>query len=220
MIAAAAPAMIAVDVVSAEAGWGMLVVSAATAVAPVRTRDRRVRIMTFPFPGSAEILPRNGVRVVRMRSNVRFPARAARGIALAACFAVALTSRAGATGVLRIQHSDGTVRTYSGVVLRFSHDTLRVRSADRAGVLEVHTAACTFSDVLERCFPSGATLRQSNGSHDIPIVHGTVFVNRDNAPHRLHSSSQEIGPNGVLAVFRTQRGTFVSVRGVLDGGAR
>ncbi len=151
---------------------------------------------------------------------MRSPVHAARGIALALIFAAAVAARANAAGVLRIQQSDGQVRQYAGVRLRFVEDTLRVRSRDHAGVLQVQTAACTFENQLERCFPSGATLNQAGRTHDIAIVRGTVFINRDTTPHRLHRSSEELPPNGVLAVFRTQHGTFVTVRGMLDGASR
>ncbi|HZO94163.1 MAG TPA: hypothetical protein VFB22_10330 [Candidatus Baltobacteraceae bacterium] len=127
---------------------------------------------------------------------------------------------ASAKGVALVQQSNGSVKTYAGVDLRFTRQTLRILTRDGAGTLVVSAGACSFSGALERCLPYAATLRQHGTTSPIPIAHGALFFNLTDSAQRLPRSSQELAPRTTLAVLRTVHGTYVTVKGTLDEVSR
>ena len=129
---------------------------------------------------------------------------------------VATGVRADANGVTRIQQSDGTVQVYNDARLTLVGKTLKIRSADHRGVLEVVNGACSFVGELQRCLTDTVTLHQHGTVHNIAVDHGTVYLNLSGAAQPLPHSGEQLAPQNVLVAFRTARGTFVSVRGSLD----
>jgi hypothetical protein len=138
---------------------------------------------------------------------------AAGACALAVC---AFGAPAGATGVTRVQQSDGSVQVYRNVRIRLVGETLWLTSPDRRGALEIADGACSFSGELQRCLPYAVTLHQHGQNHVIALDRGTVYVNLTGKPQSLRRSSQQLPPHNVLVALHTARGTYVSVSGVLD----
>jgi len=136
--------------------------------------------------------------------------------ALVAAFAVALGSTANATGVTLIQQADGSVRTYLDVNVQLTGQTLRLQSADKKGVLKVVNGACSFIGSIEHCLPYAVTLTQDGKTRQIAILHGSVFLNLTHASQRMPASSEELAPRTVLALWRTVRGTYVTIKGTID----
>lgn len=136
--------------------------------------------------------------------------------AMIAAFAVATISVASAKGVTLVQQADGSVRTYLDVSIRLSGQTLRLRSADRRGELRIVNGACSFIGAIQRCLPYSVALIQDGETRRIAILHGTVFLNLSNTAQRLPRSSEELAPRTVLALWRTVRGTYVTIKGKLD----
>jgi hypothetical protein len=133
-----------------------------------------------------------------------------------AAFATAPRSVASAKGVTLVQQADGTVRTYVDVNIRLSGQTLWLRSADRKGVLRIINGACSFVGAIQRCLPYAVALIQDGKTRQIAILHGTVFLNLSNTAAHLPLSSDELAPRTILALWRTVRGTYVTIKGKLD----
>lgn len=133
-----------------------------------------------------------------------------------AAFAIATISVASATGVTLVQQADGSVRTYVDVSIRLSGQTLRLRSADRKGELRIVNGACSFIGAIQRCLPYAVALIQDGRTRQIAILHGTVFLNLSNTAQHLPRSSEELAPRTILALWRTVRGTYVTIKGKLD----
>jgi hypothetical protein len=129
--------------------------------------------------------------------------------------AVTVPTIAQARGSVRIQQIDGKVETYQGVHLKLAGDTLRVASADGVGTLVVSKAACSFVNGIQRCLPYALILHQ-HGTHTILFDHGTVYYNTSDQSHQLPRSSKTIPADGVIALLKTQRGTYISITGRLD----
>jgi hypothetical protein len=146
------------------------------------------------------------------RSNTIRP----RVYALIAALAIATISAASAKGVTLIQRADGSVRTYVDVNIRLSGQTLWLRSADRKGVLKIVTGACSFVGAVQRCLPYAVALIQDGKTRPIAISHGTVFLNLSSTAQRLPLSSEQLAPRTILALWRTVRGTYVTIKGNLD----
>jgi hypothetical protein len=136
--------------------------------------------------------------------------------ALIAALAMATTSAASAKGVTLVQQADGSVHTYIDVNIRLSGQTLWLRSADRKGVLKIGNGACSFIGAIQRCLPYAVALIQDGKTRQIAILHGTVFLNLSNTAQRLPRSSEELAPRTILALWRTVRGTYVTIKGALD----
>jgi len=122
---------------------------------------------------------------------------------------------ASARGSVRIEQIDGSVKTYAGVHLRLSGGNLHIGSADGRGTLEVSHAACSYVGALQRCLPYALVLRQ-DGAHRITFDRGTIYFNLTDTPQPLPHSSKTVPPNGVLALLKTKRGTYISIAGRLD----
>ena len=128
---------------------------------------------------------------------------------------------ASAKGSARVQESDGTVREYQGVVIRvIDHRAVSITSADGKGTLVVIKGACSFAGNLERCLPYRIVLEQSGRRHSIDFRRGTEYLNRTGDPQQLPFSSAHVPPHGILLSLETAHGTFVTVRGTVDGFVR
>jgi hypothetical protein len=130
---------------------------------------------------------------------------------------VAVTSVAGDTKGLTVVHQiDGSVQTYRDVFLRDAGTTIWIRSADQRGILVISDGACSFVNEIQRCLPYAVTLKQQGESHQIPLSHGTVFMNLTATSRTLPLSSKVLVPREVLIFLKTERGTYVTVDGMLD----
>jgi hypothetical protein len=146
----------------------------------------------------------------------RFRAIRPQVYALIAVLAIATLSPASAKGVTLIERADGSVHTYVDVNIRLSGQTLWLRSADRKGVLKIVNGACSFMGAVQRCLPYAVALIQDGKTRQIAISHGTVFLNLSNTAQRLTNSSEQLAPRTILALWRTVRGTYVTIKGKLD----
>lgn len=128
----------------------------------------------------------------------------------------ALCAPALATGTARIQQSDGSVKTYTGVKIVVVHRTLRMTSSDGQGTVILSHAACSAVGDLLRCLPDSATLEQHGSTYTIALKDGTVWFNRSQTTAQLPLSSTQLPPHGVLLSFSTPKGTYVSLSGTVD----
>lgn len=143
--------------------------------------------------------------------------KAIAALALGALIAsVALGSGARASGVVRVQQSDGSVREYPQTAMRWNGQTLWLLSADGKGVLEITTAACSDAANLVRCLPYAITLHQNGAKRPIGVANGTIYMNFSSVAHHVPYSSQSLASNHLLVAIRTQRGTYITVRGHVD----
>ncbi len=148
-----------------------------------------------------------------MRPSPRKVVAIACALALASAVPAAL-----AKGTTRIQESDGAIRDYADVSIRvIDHRAVHVTSADGRDTLEVSKGACTYAGELERCLPYRIVLDKSGTRHEISFRRGTEYVNRSDEPHQLPRSSMEVPPHGILLSLLTARGTYITVRGTIDG---
>ena len=130
------------------------------------------------------------------------------------------TATAGARGVTLIQQYDGKTQTYSNVRLHRSGKTLWVQNRGKSDELAITDGACSFVESVERCLPSVVILHQRGKTHQIQLSHGTVYFNLTNAAQQLPLSTESMAPNTVIVLFRTQRGTYVTIKGALDEDAK
>ena len=122
-----------------------------------------------------------------------------------------------AKGTVTIQNADGTKHVYKNATLTVHGKTLWLTTADKKGTLIITDAACTNDEnKLMRCLPYKAILQQ-NGTDALTISSGTIYYNPTSAPLTLKYSSSQVPPNGVIALFKTKAGTYVTVDGKLDG---
>jgi hypothetical protein len=125
-------------------------------------------------------------------------------------------AQAGATGTVRIQQSDGTVRTYDDVSIRVKQNTLRIGSRDQKGVLVIDRAACSYVGELLRCLPTSFRLEQSGQTKTIDLISGIVYVNLTNQPQQLKSPAVEMQPRDLMLTLHTVRGTDITIHGHID----
>ena len=125
-----------------------------------------------------------------------------------------------AAGTLRIQESDGDVRTYDNVSVKVVHHTLRITSADGKGTLIVNQAACSFVDRIQRCYPLKVSLEQGGATKPIDLKRGTIYVNTTSDAQQMPLSSQQLPAHGILLSFVTDIGTYVTLTGKVDGIVR
>lgn len=135
--------------------------------------------------------------------------------ALFACIAV-VPLVAFATGTARIQLSDGDVKVYKNVRIAIQHKQMSLTSADGVGTFVISRAGCSEVDKLVRCYPYDAVLNQHGRSIPITIVEGTAWLNPGNSKQTLPNSTTQLGPRGLMLSFRTKRGSYVSLNGVVD----
>jgi hypothetical protein len=125
-----------------------------------------------------------------------------------------------ADGTLRSQESTGTVRVYPHVSIRVVDRTLRITSHDGKGTLVINQAACSYVGALERCFPLKVSLVQGGITKSIDLKNGTIYVNLTREHQQMPLSSQQLPAHGILLSLNTQRGTYVTMTGTVDGITR
>lgn len=116
--------------------------------------------------------------------------------------AMLLPATASARGTVQVRQSDGSIKIYQQVEMRFMHSILWLRSADGHGALEIATSACRFGNDRLSCLPYGVALHQDHTVRAIPLASGTVTIT--------------LSTNAVRASLRTQRNTRITVAGTLD----
>ncbi len=133
-------------------------------------------------------------------------------------FAVFLTipAVASATGTARIQQADGNVKVYKNVHIAIEHKQMLLTSADGVGTFVISRAACAAVDKLVRCYPYDAVLKQRGMTLPITIVDGTAWLNPGTTKAHLPNSTTQLDPHGLMMSFRTKRGSYVSLTGVVD----
>ncbi len=115
---------------------------------------------------------------------------------------VVLPATALARGTVQVRQSDGSIKIYRQVEMRFVHSILWLRSSDGHGALQVATSACRFSNERLSCLPYGVALHQDHKVRAIPLASGTVTLT--------------LSTDAVRASLRTQHGTNIIVVGTLD----
>jgi hypothetical protein len=125
-------------------------------------------------------------------------------------------AQAAATGTVRVQQNDGTVRTYDDVSIRVKHNTIRIGSKDRKGTLVVDRAACSYVGELLRCLPTSFQLVQSDQTKTIQLINGLIYLNLTDQPQQMSFSSKHIQPRDIVLTLQTMHGTYINVRGQID----
>jgi hypothetical protein len=137
---------------------------------------------------------------------------------LLAALTLALTAPALATGTLRIQQHDGTVKTYSGVIMKVANKTLTLTSADKVSTVAISGADCAPDGSLVRCTGGGFSLRQDGQKHIVPFRSATFYFNPTGDDQQLPLSTTKIGARSVIFAVQTAKGTYITGDGKLDGG--
>lgn len=134
-----------------------------------------------------------------------------------AAMAIAIScGRADATGTVRIQQRDGSIKTYTNVKIVVLTESMTITSSDGEGTIILGKAACTKVGELLRCLPYDATLEQHGETTHIPLKSGTVWLNPSDSNQQLTYSSTQLPPRGVLLAIQTKAGTYVSLTGIVD----
>ena len=134
-----------------------------------------------------------------------------------AAIVLSLSCIAQAKGTVRVQQPDGGVRVYPNARFTVVHKTLHISSGDNVGTLIITDAACTLgANQILKCLPYSMVLVQ-NGTHPLDFQRGTVYYNRSNRTQTLSMSSTQLPPGGLMGLLISQRGTYVSFSGTLDG---
>src|SRR5580692_6573502 len=129
---------------------------------------------------------------------------------------LALSAPASATGNVRIQQRDGSVKTYTGVILKVAHKSLTLISADRVSTVAISGAVCAHDGALVRCTGGGFSLLQDGKRHIVPFKSATFYFNPTDQDQLLPLSTMKIGPHSVIFAVQTAKGTYVTGNGKLD----
>ena len=144
-----------------------------------------------------------------------------RALYLAAALSLAaLPAGAYANGTARVQQADGDTRTYQNVRIAIADKQMTITSADGVGTIVIERAGCVAVDKLVRCHPYEASLRQRGQNVPIVIKEGTAWFNPSGEAQQLPMSSQMIPAKGVVMSMSSQKGTFLSLTGVVDSVKR
>ena len=139
-------------------------------------------------------------------------------VALIAGLVFALSAPASATGMVRIQQNDGSVKTYTGVIMKVANKTLTLESADKVTTVAISGADCAPDSSLVRCTGGGFSLLQDGQKRVVPFKSATFYFNATDQDQQLPLSTTKIGAHSVIFSVQTAKGTYVTGNGKLDGG--
>ncbi len=139
-------------------------------------------------------------------------------VALIAGLVLALSAPASATGTVRIQQNDGSVKTYTGVIMKVANKTLTLESADKVTTVAISGADCAPDSSLVRCTGGGFSLLQDGQKRVVPFKSATFYFNATDQDEQLPLSTMKIGAHSVIFSVQTAKGTYVTGNGKLDEG--
>jgi hypothetical protein len=135
---------------------------------------------------------------------------------IVAAFVLALSAPASATGNVRIQQSDGSVQTYTGVTMKVANKTLTLISADKVSTVAISGADCAHSGNIVRCTGGGFSLLQDGKRNIVPFKTATFYFNLTDQVQPLPLSTTKIAAHSVVFDVRTAKGTHITGNGKLD----
>src|SRR5215472_16519572 len=132
--------------------------------------------------------------------------------------ALASTAPAWATGTVRIQQSNDSVQTYTGVVLKIVNKTLTLTSADGVSTVVISGVDCgdINTEQLVRCTGGKMSLQQDGSMNQIPFKRATFYFNLTDQDQMLPLSTMKVAPHSVVFAAQTAKGTFITGDGRLD----
>jgi hypothetical protein len=130
---------------------------------------------------------------------------------------LALVAPALATGTLKIQQSDNSVQTYTGVSMKIVNHTLMLTSSDKVSTVVISGGDCAKNADLVRCTGGGLTLQQDGKTHVVPFKSATFYFNLTDQDQALPLSTMKVGPHSVVFSAQTAKGTYITGNGTLDG---
>jgi hypothetical protein len=141
-------------------------------------------------------------------------------LAFAAGFALA--APAGATGLVRVQQSNGSIQEYPNARIDYSKDakTLTITTADGKGTLLIDQAACSYVGEIYRCLLTHMSLTQNGQTKPLDFSSGTIYANTTDGNLNLPLSSQIVPPKGIVMALTTNAGTYISMTGTIDSGVK
>jgi hypothetical protein len=127
-----------------------------------------------------------------------------------------LPASAFATGTVRIQQSDNSVQTYSGVVMKIDQKNraLMLTSADRVSTVAISGAHCSPEGKLVHCTGGGFALHQEGKTYTIPFKSATFYFNLSDQEQA--SPLAAVRPHSVVFDITTRKGTHITGTGRLD----
>ena len=137
-------------------------------------------------------------------------------LVIAALLVVAQTAVASAAGTVRIQQTNGKVKTYAGVILKVAHGSLSMMSADKVSTVVVGGADCLPAGGITRCMGGNIVFMQDGRQHKITGTSSTFYVNSTDQDLTLPSSTTKIAAHSVVFAMETAKGTDVTGSGKLD----
>jgi hypothetical protein len=149
-----------------------------------------------------------------MRSGRQIVAACA--VAVGATLAIVLSVPALATGSVQIQQRDGSVKKYTGVILKVANKTLTLTSADKISTVSVSGADCAPDGPIVKCTGGGFSLMQDGQRHIVPFKSATFYFNPTDQDQQLPLSTTKIGPRSVIFAVQTAKGTYITGNGKLD----
>jgi hypothetical protein len=131
--------------------------------------------------------------------------------------AVATTAPAWATGTLKIQQNNNSISTYTNVGIKIVGKTLMLTSADKWSTVIISGGSCVDDNGLKRCNAKQLSMDEDGTMHVIPFVNATFYFNLTDGELMLPLSTIKIMPNSVIFSAKTDKGTYITGSGTIDG---
>jgi hypothetical protein len=129
---------------------------------------------------------------------------------------LATSASASATGNVRIQQSNGSVQTYTGVTMQVANKKLTLISADKVSTVVISGGDCAPSGTIVRCTGGGFTFVHEGMKHTVAFKSATFYFNPTSDGQQLPSSTAKIGAHSVIFAIQTKKGTEITGDGKLD----
>jgi hypothetical protein len=136
--------------------------------------------------------------------------------AIVVALVLALSAPASATGTVRIQQRDGSVRSYTGVTLKAANRSLTLISADKVTTVVISGADCARDGAIVRCMGGGFSLLQDGKRHNVPFKTATFYFNLTDQDQLLPLSTTKVPAHSVIFAVQTAKGTYITGNGKLD----
>jgi hypothetical protein len=90
-------------------------------------------------------------------------------------------------------------------------------SADKWSTVIISGGSCVDDNGLKRCNAKQLSMDEDGTMHVIPFVSATFYFNLTDADVMLPLSTIKIAPNSVIFAAKTDKGTYITGSGTIDG---
>jgi hypothetical protein len=125
-----------------------------------------------------------------------------------------------AKGEITVEHDNGDIDTYSEVEFLNASDILYFKASEGDTMLMITKNECTKEGELLVCNKARAGVDTNGVVEELDVTQIVLFINPTTSRQPVKGSKVTMGPGTVLLEMTTEKGSYITAIGKIDGTTR